>query len=133
MMAALPPAAPGPVAQAPVVRAQDAYARAVTAHDRAALEAVLAPDLTYAHASGLEQDHAAYVAAALAPGGVVGIHFRDRAVHVAGPVAYVHGVVVYDVMIDGQPQPRAARYTAIWRRVGGRWRLALWQNTALKD
>lgn len=116
------------MAASPVLSAEDAYARAVVAHDRAALERVLAPDLTYAHASGLDQDRAAYIAGTVAPGGIAGISFRERNVHVAGTLAYVHGVVVFDM-----GQPRAARYTSLWRRARGRWQLVLWQNTALKD
>ncbi|WP_206243914.1 nuclear transport factor 2 family protein [Novosphingobium terrae] len=111
-----------------VRHAEDAYAKAVVAHDRAALEPLLARDLAYAHASGQEQDRAAYLAGALTPGGIKGITFRQRVVHAAGGIAYTHGVVIYDM-----GEPRAARYTAIWRRESGHWRLAVWQNTALKD
>lgn len=129
MIAALFILAAAPVAAVnPVLKAEDAYAAAVIAHDRAALERLLAPDLAYAHATGMDQDKAAYIDRTVAPGGIAGVSFRQRTVHVAGALAYVHGVVVYDM-----GGPRAARYTSVWRKDGGHWRLALWQNTALKD
>lgn len=115
-------------AGSPVLVTEDAYAHAVVAHDRSALEPLLAPDLIYAHASGLAQNRDAYIEGVLQPGGIRGITFRSRTVHLAGSFAYIHGVVVYDM-----GQPRVARYTSLWRRIDGHWRLVLWQNTPLPD
>lgn len=128
LLATTLPAASTPPSSLPVQRAEDAYAHAVVAHDRAALEHLLASDLTYAHASGLDQDRTAYIASTIAPGGIAGMTYRSKTIHVAGRIAYVHGVVVFDV-----GQPRVARYTSVWRRDAGQWRLVVWQNTPLPD
>ena len=118
------------LAEAQVLTAEDAYAKAVVARDRAGLVAALADRFVYIHANGLAQDHDDYLrgAAAGLPAQIAGIAFAERHVEIDDHTAYVHGVVVYKV-----GQNRRARYISIWRRAGDRWQLAVWQNTAWPD
>ena len=76
-----------------VLAALDTYKQALIHKDAAALEKVLADDLTYSHSSNLLQDKAAVIAALKGPTSTEGIDFKDMKVRVYGNTALVKGDV----------------------------------------
>lgn len=98
--------------------------------DLAALEGLLAEDLTYTHSTGqvetriqflesLRSGKLRYLAAAPS----------DVDVRVYGDTAVVTGRAEMKVSSQGQELTVTARFTEVWVKSGGAWKLAAWQST----
>jgi ketosteroid isomerase-like protein len=110
--------------------ADDRRAAATLAKDRAALDALLAPDLRYVHSSATDEDKATYLERACTGW----YDYRSlkplrREWRVWGDTALCNGDVAIEVVVKGITKSFTSRYLQVWRREAGGWRMASWQST----
>ena len=106
-----------------------AWRQAVIQRDEAALQRVLAEDLTYSHANGRTQNKAEYIAAILkGPGRYESFTEADTQVRVYGGTAVLTGYV--DVKMAGRDLYRV-RTLEVYVLNNGRWQMAAKQSARL--
>jgi len=114
-----------------LLRLTEARVSADFTANRAALDSLLAPDLTYARSSGAFDDKAT-VLAEVGPGGPYALDYltpdslRARAY---GTTGVVTGIL--RVKLKAQAAPYRIRFTDVWVERGGRWQLVAFQATRL--
>jgi ketosteroid isomerase-like protein len=115
-----------------VLAAEDQRFAAMSHGDTAALEHLLATDLTYTHTDG-EQNTKAEFLRILGSGAlryaVIAPEARD--VRVFGSLAVVTGRSAMRVESDGQAHAFLIRYLAVYHRCTRGWELIAWQSTRL--
>ena len=113
-----------------VLAAEDRRYRAMTEADLPALEQLLAPELSYAHSSGVRDSRDEYLAK-LRSGYYVyrRIEHPVERVAVAGDGAIVVGRMTADVDVDGVPKTIDNLALAVWTRAGGSWQLLGYAST----
>jgi len=124
-------AMPGKAEQQVLQAEKDRFA-AMVKGDKAALERLLADDLTYTHTSALFQTKAEFITSVL--GGTIDYvsvvpSESDWKVRIDGNLAIVNGVAAVNVIDTGKDLKFKIRYTTVHRNQGGRWQLASWQAT----
>jgi hypothetical protein len=112
--------------------AQAARIAATTRVDLQALGEILADELTYTHSSAKLETKAEFLEA-LRTGAYKyrSIAPRDVTARVYGEAAVLSGVAEVDVVSGGNPLLLKLRFTEVWVKKGGRWRLAAWQSTRM--
>ena len=117
-------------AEQAVRQVEDRRVKAMIDDDFAALDAVLADDLTYAHSSGALDTKASYLES-LKSGKTKYLTF-DRTpsvVRLYGDTAVITGAAT--LSLRGQAAPFSLRYTVVYVRRDGQWRMVAWQSTRL--
>jgi ketosteroid isomerase-like protein len=105
------------------------WRKAVIQQDKAALNKLLADDLTYTHASGKTQDKADYVSSIVTgPGRYESFQESDTNIRVYGKAAVLTGYV--DVKLVNA-QPYRVRTIEVYVEDGGQWRLAAKQSARI--
>jgi ketosteroid isomerase-like protein len=116
--------------EADVLRADDGRFEAMRRGDWAALDAVLADDLTYVHSTARLESKAEHIANLRAgKPHYRGIAPRERRVRLHGSIGVVNGVSEMHVERDGKEQRFTVRYLAVYARAGQHWRMIAWQST----
>jgi uncharacterized protein (TIGR02246 family) len=119
----------------PVKAVREANTRrfaAMVRADAAELGRVLADDLTYVHSTGELNDKAQFLAAIASKATQYrSIEPWETGVRVFGEAAVVTGRASMKVTAKGQDLAFVARYTAVYVRRDGAWKLAAWQSTRL--
>ncbi len=116
--------------EADVLRADDRRFEAMRKGDWAALDAVLADDLTYVHSTARLESKAEHIANLRAgKPHYRGIAPRDRHARVHGGVGIVNGVSDMHVERDGKENRFTVRYLAVYAKAGADWRMIAWQST----
>lgn len=103
------------------------------AADRAALDSLLADDLTYARTSGVLHTKA-QVLALVGAGGPYQLDSStpdSLRARVYGDVGVVNGLLT--VKLTAQPAPYTLRFTDVWARRGSRWQLVAFHASRLPD
>lgn len=116
---------------------RDADARriaAMVAGDTAALAPLLADDLTYTHSNALVETKDAFLTSITAKA----IQYRSLQpsgvkIQLYGDSAVMTGRVDIQVTLRGQDVALPARFTAVYVRQAGAWRLAAWQTTRIPE
>ena len=117
-----------------VLRADDQRFEAMRKGDWAALDAVLADDLTYVHSTARLESRAEHVANLRAgKPHYRGIAPRERHARVHGGIGLVTGVSEMHVERDGKEQRFTVRYLAVYAKAGEHWRMIAWQSTRQPD
>lgn len=117
--------------EAQLLRLTEARVAADFAADRAALDTLLADDLTYARSTGVVDGKAA-VLAQVGPTGPYALDaltpdsLRARSL---GGTGVVTGLL--HIKLKAQPAPYRVRFTDVWAQRGGRWVLVAFQATRL--
>lgn len=119
-------------ADAPAIEADRARFEAQVKADVAALEKLLAAELTYVHSSGVLDSKDAYI-------GVIksgktkykSIVPEEVTARTFGDVAIVNGKATIDLVSDGQDRHLILRYTDVWVKRDGRWQMVSWQSTRI--
>jgi ketosteroid isomerase-like protein len=120
--------------EADVLRADDQRFDAMRRGDWAALDAVLADDLTYVHSTARLESKAEHIANLRAgKPHYRGIAPRERRARVHGGIGVVNGVSEMHVENAGKEQRFAVRYLAVYAKTGERWRMIAWQSTRQPD
>lgn len=120
--------------QAQVLQADDRRFDAMRKEDWAALDAVLAEDLTYVHSSARLETKAEHVANLKARKPQYrGVTPRDRKVRMNGDIGLVNGIADIHVDNAGKESRFTVRYLAVYSNSGGAWRLCAWQSTRVPD
>ena len=99
--------------------------------DRAALDRLLADDVSYGRSSGV-LDNKKAVLAEVGPGGPYELDYLTGDSLVArrfGTAGVVNGIM--NVKLKAQPAPYRIRFTDVWALEGGHWRLVAFQATRL--
>ena len=110
---------------------KDRFAAMVKA-DRAALEKILADDLTYTHSNALFESKEQFIKSVT--GGTIDYvsvvpSESDWKVRVNGNTAIVNGVAAVNVIDHGKDLKIKLRYTTVHTNRGGTWQLQAWQST----
>lgn len=117
------------------VRAADLRRISALIHaDRAALDAVLADDLSYGHSDGRLQTKAELLAA-LAGGSVTYQSYDGPppAVRIQGSMALLSGIAELEATARGTKVKLWLRYLAVYEKRDGAWRLAAYQSARLEQ
>ncbi len=116
-------------AESAVLAAQSQRFRAQVDGNFAALEQLLADDLTYTHSSGLRQTKAEYLNG-LRSGGTVykRVEAGTSKVQINGPVAVVTGKASVSINIRGADSDADLIYTEVQVYRDGRWQLLTWHS-----
>jgi len=122
------------MSQADVLQADDRRFEAMRKEDWAALDAVLADDLTYVHSTARQETKAEHIGNLRAgKPHYRGIAPRDRKARVIGDVGLVNGTSEMHVENGGKEQKFTVRYLAVYAKQGGQWRMTAWQSTKVPD
>jgi ketosteroid isomerase-like protein len=100
--------------------------------DPAALDGLLADDLTYTHSSGQAETKAQFLES-LKAGKIryLSAQPSDVAVRLYGETAVVTGRAEIKEVLGGQEAVLPLRFTEVWVKSGGSWKLAAWQSTRI--
>lgn len=110
--------------------ADEARYRAMLAGDIAALEGLLAEELSYTHSSALREGKQAYLAS-LANGRVRYLDARlsDVEQTIYDGMAVMHGMVVIEAVVDGVERTLDNRFLSVWKHGVGGWQMIAWAST----
>jgi hypothetical protein len=115
-----------------VLQAEKDRFAAMIKGDRAALERLLADDLTYTHTNALFESKAQFLTS-VTSGAIDYVSVvpseSDWKVRIDGNLAIVNGVAAVNVVDKGNDLKFKLRYTTVHRNQGGRWQLISWQAT----
>jgi uncharacterized protein (TIGR02246 family) len=118
--------------EAAVRAVEDRRIKALVEDDFATLDAIFADDLHYTHSSTVVDDKASYMAALRT--GKTKYETIDREparVRIYGDTALMTGTAV--VGLKGRADKLPLRYTLVYVRQGGQWRMVAWQSTRRPD
>lgn len=101
-------------------------------NDLTTLETLLADDLTYTHSSSKVESKAEFLES-LRSGKLryLAAERSDLAVRLYGDTAVVTGRAEMKVSSPGGELTLPVRFTEVWVRSGGAWKLAAWQSTRI--
>jgi hypothetical protein len=126
---ALPVAAHSPD-EAAVSMALDAFSQAVIAADKAKLERMTLPEVTYGHSDGRVQDQATFIDALVTRKSIFKtLDSTKQAITVVGDTAIVRNHMSADVDPGGRHVELEMIY--VWQRRGGEWKLLLRQASKI--
>jgi hypothetical protein len=121
----------GPAEQQVIQAENDRFAAMVKA-DRAALEKLLADDLTYTHTTALFENKAQFIAS-VTSGKIDYVSIvpsePDWKVRISGNTAIVNGVAAINVIDTGKDIKIKVRFSTVHTNRGGTWQLQSWQAT----
>jgi hypothetical protein len=120
--------------QEEIVHLEQRRYRALVGADAVALDVLLDPELVYTHSSGLVQGKADLIGS-LEDGRLDYRNAKSRVegLSVVGDTAIVTGRAELGVAAEGRSSDVVVRYTAVYARRDGRWRLVAYQSTALDE
>lgn len=125
-------------AETPEEEVRAADARRITAvvdGDTAALSSLLAADLTYTHTTGQVENKEQFLAG-ISSGkldyqSIQPSEVQVRVYGTAGDTAVMTGRAEMKVNAQGKDLAFAIRFTSVWVKGEGGWRMAAWQSTRL--
>ena len=121
-------------AEQQVLQAEKDRFAAMVKGDRAALEKLLADDLTYTHSTALLENKEQFVKS-VTSGNIDYVSIvpneADWKVRVIGNTAVVNGVAAVNVIDTGKDRKIRIRFTTVQANRGGAWQLLAWQSTVV--
>ncbi len=129
LLAAAPLAAAPTAAESAVLAAEQARVTALIQDDFAALERLLADELTYTH-SNASVDSKAQFLASLRSGRLKyqALDHSDQRVRVYGEAAILTGRTNVRSRFEGQEMRLTLRFTIVYIQRAGRWQMAAWHS-----
>jgi ketosteroid isomerase-like protein len=118
-------------AEADVKAAENAWVKAVTTDDHAALERLLAPRLVYTHATGIIENKQEYLKAVASFQKYKAIELSNMRVNVYGDTAIVNARARMVGSTKNVPFDNQLLIIHVWVKQGGKWQLAAHQTTRL--
>ena len=117
-----------------VLQAEKDRFAAMVKGDRAALEKLLADDLTYTHSTALLETKEQFIKS-VTSGTIDYVSIvpsePDWKVRVNGNTAIVNGVAAVNVIDTGKDRKIRIRFTTVQANRGGAWQLLAWQSTVI--
>ena len=106
--------------------------QSLTGNDLTALERILADDMTYTHSNGLVDSKASFLAS-LRSGDVryQMMEHEDVQVRIYKETAVMTGRTKVKVRSKGEDLNLQLRFTLVYAKQAGRWRMVAWQSTRL--
>jgi Domain of unknown function (DUF4440) len=122
----------GGAAEQAVLQAENDRFAAMKKADAAALEKLLAPELSYTHSNASVQDKAAFISD-IKSGRIkyLTIDAADMKARIFGSMAIVTGGATVHVIQNGNDLNIKIRYTDVHINRGGSWQMVAWQSTRL--
>ncbi len=118
--------------EAAVTAAVESLKKAMIDGDRASLEKIAAPALSYGHSSGKIEDKAAFVEAiASGKSDFVTIDLTDQTITVSGDVAIVRHKLAATTNDGGKPGTVNLAILTVWKKQGKEWKLLARQAVKL--
>lgn len=107
--------------------------QALTGNDMAALERLLADDLVYTHSNGLVDSKESFLAS-LRSGAAKyeAMEHEDVRVRTYGETAVLTGLTKVKVKSRGEDLSLTLRFTSVYAKQAGHWRMVTWQSTRLQ-
>lgn len=109
-----------------VAKNLEAFRAAQQVKDGKALEALIAPELSYSHSSGVVQDKAEFLKGATDPKTkFLSLEYKEPWIKVVGDAAIVrfHWVAESEVIADGKKSSTNLAILMTWQKQGGEWKL----------
>ncbi len=118
------PTVVSPSDEAAVARRMDDLSKAIVAVDKAALEALAWPEVSYGHSGGRIENHAQYVDALVSKKSVITrVDLTKTTTKLVGDLALVRGHMYLMVESTGKPVPTDLEFLMVWQKRGGDWKL----------
>ena len=113
-----------------VTSADDARVAAMLAPTREMLEAVLSPDLRYAHSNGQVDSKDALIASLTDGSATYSKYaYQDRTFTFPAPgIALMAGRFDVKAVVKGNPAESTISFLAVWRLEKGEWKFLAWQS-----
>jgi len=129
LLLAAPLAAAPTAAESAVLAAEQARVSALIQDDFAALERILADELTYTH-SNASVDTKAQFLSSLRSGRLKykSLEHSDQRVRVYGEAAILTGRTNVHSVFEGQEMRPTLRFTIVYVNKAGRWQMAAWHS-----
>jgi hypothetical protein len=117
-----------------IIKMEDRRLKAMTQTDTAALDQILADDLTYTHSSGMLETKAQFIDS-LKSGRVKyeSVECDEVKVRDYGATAVVTGFANFKVQSGGRGTSFRVRFTDIYVNRGDLWQMVAWQSTRLPE
>jgi len=109
-----------------IAKQLEAFRAAQMAKDGKALEALIMPELSYSHSSGVIQDKDAFLKGATDPATKFdSLDYKDPTIRVVGDAAIVrfHWVAQSEAVADGKKSDTNLAILMTWVKHGGHWKL----------
>ena len=126
LLAAVVPAQAASPDETAVAKAIDTLSKAIIAADKAALERITWPELSYGHSAGKVEDQKQFVEALVSKQTVItSIDNPRMTTTIVGDVAISRGTATYMVgnAAGGAPTKADLTLLLIWQKRGGEWKL----------
>ena len=121
-------------AEQQVIQAEKDRFAAMVKGDRAALEKLLADDLTYTHSTALMETKEQFIKS-VTSGNIDYVSIvpneADWKIRVNGNTAIVNGLAAVNVIDTGKDRKIRIRFTTVQTNRGGSWLLSAWQSTVV--
>ena len=119
--------------EAEIRRLEDERGQAMLRRDAAALDRILADDLTYTHSSGRVDTKPDFIRSYTATDQRYVAFDRDNVrVRVYGDAAVVTGTAKVHVKSDTRDAKFEIRFVDVYVRRNGRWQMVAWQSTRIE-
>lgn len=107
-----------------ITRRMNDLSRAIVAADKAALESIAWPELSYGHSGGRIENHAQYVDVLVSKKSIITkVDLSKTTTTMVGDLALVRGHMFLMVESTGKPVPTDLEFLMVWQKRGGEWRL----------
>jgi hypothetical protein len=124
LLAVVAPASAQSPDEAAVAKAIDALSRAIIAADKASLERITWPELSYGHSAGKVENQMQFVDALVSKQTVIAsIDNPKMSSTVVGDIAISRGTMTYMVAGAGAPTKADLTLLLIWQKRNGEWKL----------
>jgi len=109
---------------AAVKKAVDEMRTAYLKQDKAQLEAMTLPQLTYSHSDGRIEDKAQFIKGVMDRKSTIkSLEYPDLTIHVAGDTAIVRHLWVSDTELDGKTTSTRIGVMQVYKKQDGGWKL----------
>ena len=110
--------------EAAVARQMAALEKATTTVDKAALESLVWPELSYGHSAGRIENKAQFVEALVSKKSIITkIESTKMTTSIVGDLAIVRGHTFLMSESTGKPVPTELEMLMVWQKRGGEWKL----------
>lgn len=117
-----------------VAKNLEAFRAAQAIKDGKALEALIAPELSYSHSDGRVEDKAAFLKGATSTATkMLSLAYKDPSIRVVGDVAIVrfHWMAESETVADGKKSSTNLHILMNWQKQAGQWKLLTRASTKL--